>query len=203
MSIAVIDGPSLQEVHLDEDARALLVGGASDLPGSSRELEEVRKLFPQGAFWRLDGDLSQLQSELSRSRLLHISTHASIPTPRSLSGTLRGDGSATSAFQLSELVFPAGSLAVVAACQSAVDAGTGRDNTSLVSALRTAGADAVVGSMTRPPRPWWDTFMSGFARATRPMSLWHRPSARPRANGPILSTGPDCRLSPVPEEQPH
>lgn len=147
MSIAVIDGPSLQEVHLDEDARALLVGGASDLPGSSRELEEVRKLFPQGAFWRLDGDLSQLQSELSRSRLLHISTHASIPTPRSLSGTLRGDGSATSAFQLSELVFPAGSLAVVAACQSAVDAGTGRDNTSLVSALRTAGADAVVGSL--------------------------------------------------------
>jgi CHAT domain-containing protein len=33
----------------------------------------------------------------------------------------------------------------VGACRSAVHAGSGRDNSSLVSALRTAGADVVVG----------------------------------------------------------
>ena len=148
MSVTYLDGPGLADVKLGEKSRALLVGGASDLPGSGRELAVVRRLFPEGESWLLGGDFSKLRDEVARAQLVHVSTHGAMPSARrSLSGEILGDGHHVSAFQLSELTFSKGSLAVVAACESFLDAGTGRDNTSLVSAFRAAGAEVVVGSL--------------------------------------------------------
>ena len=148
IEVTYLDGLSaLPAFALEADAPALLVGGASDLEGATLELQAVRRLYPRGGDWRLGNPTQALVSQVPRHRLLHISTHGTGPDARSLGGKLRGDGHELSAFDLSELSFPEHSLAVLGTCDSFLDAGTGHDNSSLVSALRTAGAEVVVGSL--------------------------------------------------------
>jgi CHAT domain-containing protein len=148
LAITFLDGPSCRSPKVDKTTETLLVGGASDLEGSATELEQIRKLFPRGQSWTLGGEVAQLRTMMPRHRLLHISTHGAPPTgTRQLGGRLMGDGQQLSAFDLSGLTLHEGSLAVLGSCDSGVDAGTGVDNSSLVSALRTAGAEMVVGSL--------------------------------------------------------
>ena len=145
--ITVLDGPGESPARVGPKTSALLVSGASDLTGSSEELKAVRQLFPQGENWKLGEDHQRLKELSAEHSLLHISTHGLTPDGQHLGGQLQGDGRSLSAFQLAELELPEGSLAVLAACESSVGAATGRDNSSLVSALRTAGAAQVIGSL--------------------------------------------------------
>lgn len=149
MSTAYLDGPGYSSLKLSSRARALVVGGARDLPGAVRELDTVRATFPKGESWALGQQLEELKRLSKEHPLVHIATHGQKPNQKNLAATLAGDGNRLSAFQLAELSFSDESLAVLGACESFVDAGTGRDNTSLVSALRTAGAQVVVGSLWR------------------------------------------------------
>lgn len=146
MDLTWLDG--LPEGAAQSDLEeALLIGGASDLAGAETELETIRRLFPKGELWKLGEDPARLQALATSHAILHVSTHGLTPSATRLGGQLQGDGQSLSAFDLAELSLQKGSLAVVAACESAIDAATGRDNSSLVSALRTAGAARVIGSL--------------------------------------------------------
>lgn len=130
------------------DGTALLLGGSEDLEGAREELSALRAMFPQSVDWRLGDPPSHLRELASGCRLLHVAAHGLAPGRSRLAGELSGSQGSLSAFRLSELVMPAGSLAVVSACHGGQTYGDGRDNTSLLAALRTAGASYVVGS------PW-------------------------------------------------
>jgi CHAT domain-containing protein len=147
LSVTYLDGPACHTIRLDPNSQTLLVGGASDLTGATAELETLRRLFPRGESWKLGGGLETLKAMVPRHRLLHISTHGAAPSSADLGGRLLGDGQQLTSFELAGLTFTDSSMAVLGSCQSYIDAGTGHDNSSLVSALRTAGADVVVGSL--------------------------------------------------------
>lgn len=78
---------------------------------------------------------------------MHVASHGSRPGGGELSARLGGGEASLTAFQIAGLSFGEGSLAVLGACDSSLDAETGHDNTSLVSAARTAGAEVVIGSL--------------------------------------------------------
>ena len=115
--------------------------------------------------------LEQLKTLLPQHRILHVATHGLPPGAQRLGAQL-GGARGLSAFELSELAFPTGSLAVLGACESALDAQTGTDNSSLVSAARTAGADQVVGSLwpidDQVTSELFATFYQGLAQGHTP-----------------------------------
>jgi tetratricopeptide (TPR) repeat protein len=147
LSIAYLDGPGLGSSSVDLPSSALLIGGAEDLAGARIELEQVRKLFPQGKSWTLGAKFGDLKLLAEQHSLVHIATHGMAPSGQRLGGEFRGTEGRLNAFSLSELEFPAKTLAVVSACEGGQSFGKGHDNTSLLSALRTAGAEVVVGSV--------------------------------------------------------
>jgi CHAT domain-containing protein len=147
LSTTYLDGPGLGSSSVGVPSSALLIGGAEDLAGAQVELQQVRKLFPQGKSWTLGASLEELKSLAPQHSLVHIATHGVAPSGQRLGGEFRGTEGRLNAFSLSELRFPAKTLAVVSACEGGQSYGSGHDNTSLLSALRTAGADVVVGSV--------------------------------------------------------
>lgn len=146
VSFLYLDGPMSRVIPVDRERQVLLVGGADDLPGTEAELREIRKLFPAGESWRLGQKLDLLKSLAEKHSLVHISTHGAAPDEKRLAGELKGTSGSLTAFHLSELRFPPQTMAVLGACDSGLGHGQGHDNTSLISALRTAGADMVLGS---------------------------------------------------------
>ncbi len=148
MSVSYLDGPgSSPKFPLSASLPTLLIGGSDDLAGAAQELAEVRALLPKGASWRLGQEFSGLQSLVGQHKLVHISSHG-LPPSATSTGELTGSEGSLSAFRLADLSFAPGTLVVAAACQVGSESGQGPGDSTVLNALRTAGAATVLAS------PW-------------------------------------------------
>lgn len=148
MAVTYLDGPGgAPKFALRASQPTLLIGGSDDLAGAREELAEVRALLPKGESWRLGQDFSTLQALVQRHPLVHISSHG-LPPSATGTGELSGTEGSLSAFRLVDLAFPAGSLVVASACQVGSESGQGPGDSTVLNALRTAGAATVLAS------PW-------------------------------------------------
>ena len=149
MAVTYLDGPRADSMKpLYKAPAVLLVGGSDDLPGAARELTEVRSLFAEGESWKLGENFDRLRTLVSGHPIVHIASHGLPPSATSLGGELNGTHGRLSAFRLADLKFSSGSLVVASACQVALESGPGPGDSTVLNALRTAGAAAVIGS------PW-------------------------------------------------
>jgi CHAT domain-containing protein len=148
MTVTYLDGPAGAPAFAMEPSRsALLIGGSDDLEGATQELLEVRKLLPKGESWRLGQDFAELQGMARRHSLIHIASHGLPPSKSRMGGELSGTEGSLSAFRLADLDFARGSLVVASACQVGSET-SGPGDSTVLNALRTAGAATVIGS------PW-------------------------------------------------
>lgn len=145
--VTFLDGPATQTLDTDSEREVLLVGGALDLDGAARELEELEKLYGRPTLWQVGDGMEGLAELAGRHGLVHIATHGVAPDEERLGGEVKGTRGSLDAFRLADLRFPSDTLAVISACEGGRSFGRGHDNSSLISALRTAGAEMVVGSV--------------------------------------------------------
>ncbi len=149
MTVTYLDSPRADSIApLQKSSAVLLIGGSDDLAGATQELAGVRSMFPRGDRWKLGDDFERLRKLAHGHPLVHIASHGLPPTAGHLGGELSGSQGSLSAFRLADLDFAPGSLVVASACQVAMETGSGPGDSTVLNALRTAGAGAVIGS------PW-------------------------------------------------
>lgn len=176
--VSYLDGPGRHRLSFAAADPALLLGGSDNLQGAATELRLIRSFFPRGGAWALGEPTSRLSKLASEARLIHVASHGLSPSDQRLAGTLRGDNGDLSAFELADLRLQRGTLAVVGACYSGEDGRSGRDNSSLASGLRTAGADVVIAAQweldDQVSQQLFETFYHSLRSGSTPETALHR-----------------------------
>lgn len=151
----------------EQPQSALLVGGAPQLRGVAREVEQLKNLLP--SVETLVGNALSLRSfrTLVKERaVIHIASH-SFASPDTKKTYIQLGSTRLRLGQVYGLRLKPGAMVVLSSCQSAVGASAnpGREVTSLASAFGTAGASTVIASRWKVDDQSTTDFFSFFYRA--------------------------------------